>query len=145
LFYVGASGGGQGKELLGVPSAITRGEFPPGGMPRSGEIDEAPLNGGRHGRPVSPHAVLDGAVEVEQEERHDVDHSGLGDGGLAPGLEGGRGVGRLDAVGLGCARVLAQGGDCADLVVEVVGEIGLEAIHNLHELGAREVGWRRKA
>lgn len=107
-------------------------------MPRPSQVDEPPADGRGHRGPVGPHAVLDGAVEVEHEEGHHVGDAGLGHGALAPGLKGSGGGGVLRGALLGRVGVVGELGDGGDLAVEVVLEGGLEALHDFDQVDARQ-------
>ena len=117
-------------------------ELPPARVPRPGDVDQSPLDRRRDRGPVRPQALLDGAVEVEQEEGDDVEGAGLGDGALAPRLESEGGGGLLGGPGLRRVGVVGERGDGPDLRVEVVGEGLLEPRHDALQLRAREVGRR---
>ena len=113
-------------QLVRLAGSIARSKPPPLSMPGPGEVDQPPPDGRRHGRPVRPHAALDGAVEVEQEEGHDIGDARLGHRALTPRLECGR-----RSVVLGCpllrrVRVLGEFGDGRNLAVEVLFEGLLE-------------------
>lgn len=122
------------------PPRRARAKLPPAGVPGAGDIQQAPFDGGRDGRPVGPRAVLRRAVQVQQEEGHDVERAGLGHRALAPAPERGGGARLLGGPGRRRVWVRGQLRDRGDLAVEVVRERLLEVLHDIDERLAAELG-----
>lgn len=95
-------------------------------MPGPGKVNKTPPDGRRHGWPVRPHAVLDGAVEVEQEKRDDIGNARLGYSALSPCLECGCSSVILWRALLRRVWVIGELGNGRDLIVKVLLERLLE-------------------
>lgn len=127
----------QGIQLPPVPGTITARKLPIVPLHPPANVDQPPLDGGRDGRPVGPHAVLElvRPVQIEQEEGHDVGDARLHDGALAPGLEGAKGLGGARGVGLRGVGVRGEARDGGDLIVEVGLEVCAKLVHDAEEFG----------